>query len=844
MFGLCCHVSNTPHRCFAIKKPVRLWRNHLHVIDIDVLTTDVRPRSRNYLRVPRYATVFKAMVRTPAAMLVALLPCIGGPVEFGMSEYQAALAARHLSPAYFRITAELDTNAPETFRIQGRHVFGGDLRGLMYGLLEAAEQIRLTGRLAPQGGKPTVAIRGVRIIAGDLNQHPADYWRALFAMLARNRLNRITLVVNDLDQLASFRSISQTAADFDVDLVLAMPSAFHLSALKTVLGECPGVRAIEVNGTTDREGLFNVIRDAGRRVSLEFRAPIDRSLADAAIASGIPVRVAPDYWPGGIGRPYQPAISSAGYGDLLEKGRTYEVFWELHGPGRILLWGDADYVRRALPTFTLGGADGFEIEPPDLDSGPIFSEPHNNRESWRWNFERYWLFYQLWGRLSYDPKTPDRIWIAELQRRFGPAAQDVWDVYRSAGRIEPEIVATRFGAPDQPASPETDAGGTLEEYARAHPGDTETITNAGNVTEGMRSGKQAPSDTAAVLNGYAAATEQAIARVDARLKGSNPEWNSSKADFQALTLLARYHAARQSSAEASLDNGSAALDHAMAQMRAARAAWEKLATISDELYAPPFNRHRDELAGIDRQLKRIEDAAATAKPLGTYIYAFHFGEWMPGFRSIVANTTYTDDAGSGWSDGANRLLRVKTGGGTFEAVLIEADQSTTTQTLEAVNGMIDIPVPTGAVTLVIRGSRPKSDRITVRRPAISHAPPSTATANEPLKLTLSIAPFTGIRAIRLHYRAVNQSVEFKTLEAPPARATFVVPAAEISARWDLMYYFEVLSDDQTWIIPDAHLATPYYVVKVESLPQPQPPKTIAAAGRNIWIALLRPNNER
>jgi hypothetical protein len=45
----------------------------------------------------------------------------------------------------------------------------------------------------------------------------------------------------------------------------------------------------------------------------------------------------------------------------------------------------------------------------------------------------------------------------------------------------------------------------------------------------------------------------------------------------------------------------------------------------------------------------------------------------------------------------------------------------------------------------------------------------------------------------------------------------LIPGADISAKWDLMYYFEVLNKEKGgWFEPDPAVATPYYVVKVES----------------------------
>ena len=70
-----------------------------------------------------------------------------------------------------------------------------------------------------------------------------------------------------------------------------------------------------------------------------------------------------------------------------------------------------------------------------------------------------------------------------------------------------------------------------------------------------------------------------------------------------------------------------------------------------------------------------------------------------------------------------------------------------------------------------------------------------------------------MRTVRLYYRPVNQLARFKMLEAKPG-ARFTIPGADVSHRWDLMYYFEVLnSSNSGWFHPDPLRDTPYYVVK-------------------------------
>jgi hypothetical protein len=62
---------------------------------------------------------------------------------------------------------------------------------------------------------------------------------------------------------------------------------------------------------------------------------------------------------------------------------------------------------------------------------------------------------------------------------------------------------------------------------------------------------------------------------------------------------------------------------------------------------------------------------------------------------------------------------------------------------------------------------------------------------------------------------VNQLARFKTIEQAPDQLTFTIPGDDISNKWGLMYYFEILNAQGSgWFQPDPLTTTPYYVVDV------------------------------
>src|SRR5215475_4112227 len=125
-------------------------------------------------------------------LLLAAAPLLAGPVEFGIASVKRALAERGLAESAAPLRTAIAEGKPECYTVTSGTVSGSDQRGLMYGLLEAADQIRSTGRVANATGCPAVAMRGIRYFLHnqDLEKnwyYSTDYWDRYFEMLARNR---------------------------------------------------------------------------------------------------------------------------------------------------------------------------------------------------------------------------------------------------------------------------------------------------------------------------------------------------------------------------------------------------------------------------------------------------------------------------------------------------------------------------------------------------------------------------------------------------------------------------------------------------------------------------------
>ena len=133
---------------------------------------------------------------------------------------------------------------------------GGDARGAMYGALDFAEQLELTGKVSDKEEQPSLAVRALKFNVplpgtGYLSEEDLannqwfwsmDYWRKFLDMAARNRYNAITfwsahpydrmvrvpkypeatdVPAAELDRnIAFFRQLFQMAADRGLDTYL------------------------------------------------------------------------------------------------------------------------------------------------------------------------------------------------------------------------------------------------------------------------------------------------------------------------------------------------------------------------------------------------------------------------------------------------------------------------------------------------------------------------------------------------------------------------------------------------------------------------------------------------
>ena len=566
-------------------------------------------------------------------------------------------------------------------------------------------------------------------------------------------------------------------------------SSYTKAALRRFLETFPAIDAIQFR-MHDESGLkpaemgafwhevFALIRELRPTLGVDLRA---KGLPDSVIADalnqGLRARVHTKFWMEQVGLPFHPTHVNKenqrdrrhGYADLLSYPQRYPMVWQLWtgGTTRMLLWGDPEYVRRFAASAHLYSSDSIEVNemlatwmlgsPHDERPGDILNPDHRY---YGYPFERYWLFYRLWGRVSYNPECPSDTWAREFARRFGPAAAPpLMEGVGLASQVLPRIVASAYRYQYFPTTrgwAEMMRQDSLAKFAALEGSDIEQFMNPRDEARRMLSGEatamRRPAETAAWFARTSAAILKCVSAADRAAAGTGgKEYASTVTDLRILAGLASYYSRRLPAAvnyNLYLETGNlAALDQAIAGEKSAIEAWRGIVAAAGDVYSRNlafgvhsvgFPRHwSEELRNLERDFEDLLTLRRNAQPRADA-------------RPIPASKASTD---------------------------------TTPPTVEILPA--GPAEPGHDYTISVRASDPSL-----------------------------------IRSLRLRYRHLTQFEDYESVDmtagATAGLHTARIPAGFITPKWDLMFFVEAIDNQGNGrIYPDLEVETPYLIVPVK-----------------------------
>jgi len=534
--------------------------------------------------------------------------------------------------------------------------------------------------------------------------------------------------------------------------------------------------------------VFSMIKKTTPDLRVDLRAKdLPESVIQIAVDSGLNFTITTKYWMEQMGLPFHPTHINRenqfdrrhGYADMLYYPPDYKIHWRLWtgGSQRVLLWGSPEYARRFVQSTHLYDGEGFEINEPLATK--MEDQPHNEKPFdllnpeyiyYDYEFERYWHFFQSFGRMGYNPGTSSEIWDREFEQRFGKEAGPVVEeALHKASWILPYIVAacSPYGTfPTTRGWPEKQTYGELPVYAMAEGSDIQQFASfdeeAALLIENGETAKQLPSETSRWFYKTHQQVNELIEKARYLEQGEqNKELTSTLTDLGILSNLALYHSYRIPAAVSYRifvrTNDYHALDDAINYENQAIEAWSRIVDAAGDVYAPDLkmgvsasvfmgiNHHlsghwRDELGYLKEGLEKLKAQRGTLKETG-------MNRTAPKYKP--APDVEFDDL--------------------FQ---------------------------------------------------IQHIPVTSAQINEAVHIGATIHATNGINWVRLRYRPVNQTLDYSTLTMLNNTREDVfeatVPADQIDPKFDFMYFIEVMDQESHGrIYPDKEVETPYIIVRLD-----------------------------
>jgi hypothetical protein len=466
-------------------------------------------------------------------------------------------------------------------------------------------------------------------------------------------------------------------------------AAYCAKGLREILVRCPEIRGLHLRvnfeagvGTqTTAEAFWNSLTDevasCGRKVKLDLRAKgLTDGMISHALGLGLDLSVPTKYWCEQTGLPHHMTQMRSeelsqldnlnhsrrySYGNLLKRPRRYDMIYRLWNLGatNLFVWGDPDWTRRFCASMAVGEALGFEFASPlSLKGGHFFLQKDpwqlfddKSMVGYRFEDERYWYQYLLFGRIGYSERVEQEVFRREFSQRFGTAAgKEIARAYAVASRVIPLITASHMPVhPMEQYWPELTTGGALFQenqlnahyrentYGATEPSDSGLFYGieeyARDSASGSLKAKYTPLQVAALFAAFSAGTRAALAAAaGASDLRHEPEYAATVLDFSMIADLADYHASKIEASLAlarfKLQGNAAELRRCAVSTGEARAHWARLAQRGTGTYHKPLEfgagtstgrtgHWADQLVELDRDLATLRSMAGPDVEKGT-----------------------------------------------------------------------------------------------------------------------------------------------------------------------------------------------------------------------------------
>jgi hypothetical protein len=124
---------------------------------------------------------------------------------------------------------------------------------------------------------------------------------------------------------------------------------------------------------------------------------------------------------------------------------NYRLAWMMRNEDFFVLrWGQPEFIRKHIAENTKPYVNGYYVGSECYIPAKDFITSLNGTSN-QYAFERQWMFYKNWGRLMYNPKTPDTVFEQAFLNRFPRYGKDLFVAQKEASRV-PLVIASFWNA--------------------------------------------------------------------------------------------------------------------------------------------------------------------------------------------------------------------------------------------------------------------------------------------------------------------------------------------------------------------------------------------------------------
>lgn len=297
------------------------------------------------------------------------------------------------------------------------------------------------------------------------------FWTTLFKM-AKDRGIDTYLINWNMFVSHNFKENYDSAGVSDTDRFLGdavdtkMIRQYTRESITQVINEYPDLTGLGVTLGERMENMdsqqqtdwvedvfFKGIKEANRPVKFIYRAALkgDHAVHRATIdASGLqePIWVELKFnWSHGHATPTLVKAHGGGTGEEYWTNPApshHKMCWMMRNEDFFRLrWGEPDFIRAHIAQngqdFVGGYFIGSETMIPAFD---MFHKPNHEHVSWKYSFERQWLFYKEWGRLIYNSETTDAVFANAFNNKYeGNNGKEMIQAIKLSTRTNQQILS-------------------------------------------------------------------------------------------------------------------------------------------------------------------------------------------------------------------------------------------------------------------------------------------------------------------------------------------------------------------------------------------------------------------